>query len=125
MTPTSRLAVRLQPRAKRNEIDGERAGALLVRVAAPPVEGRANEALRKLLAKRLRVPRGAVTVVSGESGRDKVIEVEGLDEAELRRRLGLPPTPGVPPGAGSRADDHADHCHARPARSPTVYRSFM
>ena len=101
MSPRARIAVRVQPRAKRNEIAGERAGALLVRVAAPPVEGRANDSLRKLLAKRLRVPRGAVTVVSGTSGRDKVIEVEGVDEPELRRRLGLPPSPGAPPGAGS------------------------
>ena len=85
-----RVAVRVQPRARRNEIAGERDGALLVRVTAPPVEGRANHAVRRLLAKRLGVPAGRVSVVRGESSRDKVIEVEGLDARALRRELGLP-----------------------------------
>ena len=85
-----RVAVRVQPRARRNEIAGERDGALLVRVTAPPVEGRANDAVRRLLAKRLGVPAGRVSVVRGESSRDKVIEVEGVDARALRRELGLP-----------------------------------
>ena len=86
-----RIAVRVQPRASRDEILGERDGALIVRVTAPPLEDRANDALRKLLARRLEVPRNRVTVVRGARGRDKLIEVEGVAEAELRRRLGLPP----------------------------------
>jgi uncharacterized protein YggU (UPF0235/DUF167 family) len=48
-------------------------------VAAPAVEGRANEALRRLLAKQLRVPRSSVTIVRGHRSRDKVVEVDGLD----------------------------------------------
>jgi uncharacterized protein len=84
-----RVAVRVQPRARRNEIAGERDGALLVRVTAPPVEGRANDAVRRLLAKRLGVPAGRVSVVRGESSRDKVIEIEGVDARALRRELGL------------------------------------
>jgi uncharacterized protein YggU (UPF0235/DUF167 family) len=60
-----------------------------VRVTAPPVEGRANVALCELLAARLRLPKRAVSVVRGETGRDKVVRIEGMDEAEVRRALGL------------------------------------
>ena len=83
------VRVRLQPRARGNEIVGEREGALLVRVTAPPLEGRANEALRKLIARRLRIGVGHVRVVRGESSRDKLVAVEGMAEPELRRALGL------------------------------------
>lgn len=84
-----RIGVRVQPRGRRDEIVGERDGALLVRVTAPPLEGRANEALRKLLARRLRVAPSRVAVVRGASSRDKLVEVEGLDTDVLRRELGL------------------------------------
>jgi uncharacterized protein YggU (UPF0235/DUF167 family) len=60
-----------------------------VRVTAPPVEGRANVALCELLAARLRLPKRAVSVVRGETGRDKVVRIEGMDEAEVRSALGL------------------------------------
>jgi uncharacterized protein (TIGR00251 family) len=83
------LRVRVQPRARREEIAGERQGALLVRVTAPPVEGRANRAVCKLLAGRLGVPPGRVTVVRGLASRDKLIRVEGLESSALRRELGL------------------------------------
>jgi uncharacterized protein len=86
-----RLEVRVQPRARRDEIAGERHGVLVVRVTAPPVDGKANEAVRKLLANRLGVAPGLVEIVHGGSRRDKVIEVEGLDAAALRHALGLPP----------------------------------
>ena len=82
-----RLQVRVQPRARRDEIAGEREGRLLVRVTAPPVEGKANEAVRRLLAKRLGVAPGRVAVGRGRAGRDKLIEVEGIDDDELVRRL--------------------------------------
>ncbi len=82
-----RLQVRVQPRARRDEIAGEREGRLLVRVTAAPVEGKANEAVRRLLAKRLGVAPGRVTVGRGQAGRDKLIEVEGIDDDELVRRL--------------------------------------
>jgi uncharacterized protein YggU (UPF0235/DUF167 family) len=61
---------------------------LKVRVAAPPVEGEANAALVRLVAKALGLPRSAVRIASGETARIKVLEVDGLDEAEVRRRLG-------------------------------------
>jgi uncharacterized protein (TIGR00251 family) len=85
----TRLAVRVTPRAGRDRIDGVRDGVLRVRVAAPPVEGRANEALVRLLAQALGVAPRDVRVVRGAAGRDKLVEVEGPAEAEVRRRLGI------------------------------------
>jgi uncharacterized protein len=87
--PDAVLTVRLQPRAKRNAIVDERDGVLRVSVAAAPVEGQANAALCKLIAKRTGVARGRVTVIRGERSREKVIRVEGLEPHELRRALGL------------------------------------
>lgn len=89
MSVSARIDVRLTPRASREEIAGEREGVLQVRVTAPPVDGAANEALVRLLAKRLRVAKGAVTIVSGETSRTKVVQVDGLTEDEVRARLGL------------------------------------
>jgi uncharacterized protein (TIGR00251 family) len=83
------LAVRLQPRSKREEVVGERAGAVVVRVTAPPVDGRANAALCALVASRAGVARSAVSVVRGQSSRDKVVRVDGIDLPALRRALGL------------------------------------
>lgn len=82
-----RLTLRVQPRSRKDEIAGERAGTLLVRVTAPPVDGKANEAVRRLIAKRLRVPARRVSIVRGESSRDKLLEVEGINDDELRRAL--------------------------------------
>lgn len=90
----ARITVRLSPRASRDQVVGFEAAAdgesevLRVRVTAPPVDGRANAALTRLLAKRLGVARGAVEVVSGQSSRQKVVAVEGLAQDEVRRRLG-------------------------------------
>jgi uncharacterized protein len=81
------LRIRVQPRAKRDEVVGERAGAVVVRVAAPPVDGKANEAVRRLIAKAAGVPRGRVTLVRGAAARDKVVRVEGIGLADLRARL--------------------------------------
>jgi uncharacterized protein (TIGR00251 family) len=83
-----RLAVRVQPRSRSNEIASERAGALILKVTAPPVGGKANDAVRRLIAKRLRVPAGRVSIVRGESSRDKLVEVDGVGDEELRRALG-------------------------------------
>jgi uncharacterized protein (TIGR00251 family) len=81
------IVVRLQPRARANEIVGEREGALLVRVTAAPVSGRANEALCRLIAKRLHVPSRRVAVIRGAGARQKVLRVEGLTLAEVRAAL--------------------------------------
>lgn len=72
------FAVRVQPRASRDELAGERAGALLVRLKAPPVEGAANAALVRLLAKSLGVPVSAVEILRGPSQRDKLVRVRGV-----------------------------------------------
>ena len=87
----SRIEVRVQPRASRDEIAGERDGELVVRVTAPPVDGRANDALCKLLAKRLRIAPSRVSVVRGASSRHKLLEIEGIDAATVREALGLAP----------------------------------
>jgi uncharacterized protein (TIGR00251 family) len=83
------LVIRLQPRAKRNAIVEERDGVLRVSVAAAPVDGRANAALCKLIAKRAGVARARVSVVRGERSREKVVQVEGVALEELRRALGM------------------------------------
>ena len=66
---------------------GERAGAIVIRVTAPPVDGKANAALCALVAARVGVPRSRVRVVRGATGRDKVVRVEGVDAAALRAAL--------------------------------------
>ena len=81
--------MRVQARARRDEIAGERAGSLLVRVTAPPVEGKANVAVCRLIAKRLGLAPGRVVVVRGASSRDKLVGIEGIEAAELRRLLGV------------------------------------
>ena len=81
------LRVRVQPRASKDAFSGERDGALVVRLTAPPVEGAANEALARFLGKALGVAPSAVRVVSGASGRNKVVSVAGVDAASARERL--------------------------------------
>ena len=81
------VRVRLQPRARGDEIVGERAGSLLVRVTAPPLEGRANDALCRLLAKAVGVAPGRASVVRGASARDKLVCLEGVDAAAAGKRL--------------------------------------
>lgn len=75
------------PRAPRTRVDGERGGAILIRVAAPPVSGAANAALVEFLAEALAIPRRSISIVSGETARDKRVRLEGLDAAEARARL--------------------------------------
>jgi uncharacterized protein (TIGR00251 family) len=84
---SARISVRVQPSARQEELVGIRDGVLTVRVRAPAIEGRANEALRRLLAKRLGVSRSAVTVIRGHRSRDKVIQIEGLDHPTLLKEL--------------------------------------
>ena len=85
-----RVAVRVVPGARRSEIVAVEP-QLRVRLAAPPVEGKANAELVRVLAKALGVRRSAVRVVAGEKSRDKVVEVTGI--SDLPAGLGPPPTP--------------------------------
>lgn len=89
MMASIRIAVRLTPRAGRDEIVGLRDDMLLVRVRAPPVDGRANTALRRLIARRLGLAPSSVKIVQGEHARHKVLRVDGLDARALRRGLGV------------------------------------
>jgi uncharacterized protein (TIGR00251 family) len=83
------LRVRVRPRASRDEIVGQRDGALVVRLTAPPAEGRANKALCRLIARRLGIAPSRVSLVSGAKSRDKLLQIEGLESTEIARRLGL------------------------------------
>lgn len=78
----------VSPGASRSELVGRHGDGWRARIAAPPERGRANEALCKLLSATLSVPRVSVRVVSGQSGRAKVVEIDGLDSAEIESRLG-------------------------------------
>jgi uncharacterized protein (TIGR00251 family) len=75
---TVSFIVRVQPRASRDEIVGEYLDGLKIRLTAPPIDDRANQALRKLLATRLKVPLAAVRIASGERSRTKRVEVLGV-----------------------------------------------
>ena len=84
---STRLRLRVAPGAARAGVVGRHGDAWKVRVAAPPEGGRANEAVVRLLAEALSVPREAVTLVSGHAGRDKIVELAGLGPAQIERRL--------------------------------------
>jgi uncharacterized protein len=77
------FAVRVQPRARRDEIAGEWQDGLKIRLTAPPVDDRANEALRRLLAARLKVPLSAVRIAAGEHSRTKRVEIRGVTLAMI------------------------------------------
>lgn len=82
----ARFRVRVVPRASRTEVAGEHAGALRVRLAAPPVDGKANAALIRFLSSALSVPRAEIRIVRGESSRSKTVEVDA-PPADVRRAL--------------------------------------
>jgi uncharacterized protein len=81
------LDVHVIPRARRSAVDGERHGAILVRLAAPPVGGAANDALIEFLADALGLPRRNISIVGGEKSRHKRVRIDGLDDATIRARL--------------------------------------
>jgi uncharacterized protein (TIGR00251 family) len=84
---TTRLKLRVSPRARRPGIAGRYGDAWKVRVAEPPEHGRANEAVLRLLADTLGVPRARLALVSGHASREKVVVLEGLEPAQTERRL--------------------------------------
>jgi uncharacterized protein (TIGR00251 family) len=84
---STRLRLRVSPCAGRAAIVGRHGDGWKVRVTAPPEHGRANEAVLRLLATKLAVPREAVSLVSGHSGRDKIVELTGLGPALIERRM--------------------------------------
>lgn len=84
---STRLSVRVTPRASKNRIDGFRGETLLVRVTAPPVDSAANDAVIELLAKALGVAKRDVVIASGAAARNKTVTVAGLSARELRERF--------------------------------------
>lgn len=83
------IQIRVIPRAPRTRVDGTRGGAILVRLATPPVDGAANDALVAFLSEALALPRRNIRIVTGEKSRDKRVAIAGMDEqAALRRLLG-------------------------------------
>jgi uncharacterized protein (TIGR00251 family) len=82
---TVSFTVHLQPRASRDKIAGEYQDGLKIRLTAPPADDRANQALRKLLAARLKVPLAAVRIAAGEHSRTKRIEIQGATAAMIRQ----------------------------------------
>jgi uncharacterized protein len=83
----AQIRVRLTPRAARERIAAGDGDSYLVRVTAPPVDGRANDALCRLIARRAGIAPSRVTLLRGAKGREKVLSVEGIDAATLHERL--------------------------------------
>jgi uncharacterized protein (TIGR00251 family) len=84
---STRVRLRVSPGANSAHVVGRHGEAWKVRVAAPPEGGRANEAVIRLLAETLSLPRDAVTLVSGHGARDKIVQLAGLDPTQIERRL--------------------------------------
>ncbi len=87
--PGAELNIRVIPRARKTEVAGFRGDALVVRIAAPPVEGAANDALVAFLADALDVPRRSIRLLSGERGRRKRVAVDGLSLEAVLERLNV------------------------------------
>jgi len=81
------LQIRLQPRAKSDGVVGQRGDAIVIRVTAPPVDGKANAAVCALIARLVRIPSSRVAVVRGQTSRDKVVRVEGVAHETVRDAL--------------------------------------
>ncbi len=84
-----RLAIRVQPRAARSEVAGLHGDRIRIRLAAPPVDGAANDALVRFLAEALGVPARAVTITGGLASRSKTVLATGVSPAEAAARLGI------------------------------------
>ena len=84
---TARVAVKVQPRAKAEGVAGRVGEEWKLRLAAPPLEGRANEACIEFFARGLRVPRSAVRIAAGAASRHKKITIDGVDQEALERFL--------------------------------------
>lgn len=81
------FAVKVQPRARKNAITGTVGDALKLALTAPPVEGKANQAVIEFFAEFFEIPRSSVSIASGETSRNKVIRVSGMSAQQVRERL--------------------------------------
>jgi hypothetical protein len=84
-----RLEIKVQPRSSKNQIVGEHNGALKVKLTAPPVEGEANQALLAYLASILKIPKKNVVLLKGESSRNKILEIRGVNVESFLKKTGL------------------------------------
>ena len=84
-----RLALLVQPGAKRNAIVGVHGDALKIAIAAPPVEGKANEAIRTFVAEALGIPAQMITLVAGASSRRKVLSIEDVSLSDMQARVNV------------------------------------
>jgi uncharacterized protein (TIGR00251 family) len=87
MASASRINIYVQPRASKTTVAGMHDGCVKVRLAAPPVDGAANAALIEFVAERLRLAKSRVRIVSGQTSRRKVVEVEGVTGEQLAQAL--------------------------------------
>ena len=85
----AQFALRVQPRSSRNAIAGVVGDAVKLSITAPPVDGKANQAVIEFLAELFRVPKSSIAIVSGETGRNKVIAVRGVSAEQVRKALGV------------------------------------
>lgn len=83
----ARVAVKVHPRARRSRISGRLGGLWKLDLAAPPVDGKANQECVQFFAELAGVPRSRVRILAGATSRTKVVEIEGMEQAELERRL--------------------------------------
>ncbi len=84
---TATLAVRIQPRAAKNEVVPMEGGAIKIRLTAPPVEGAANEALVKFLSAAFERPKADIAIISGMKSRSKVVRIEGVSDEDVEKLL--------------------------------------
>jgi len=82
-----KISLRVQPNAPRNEVLGFTEGVLRIKVAAPPVKGKANQEMVGFLSKVLGVARSSLAIVAGHTSRNKIIDINGLSQEEISRRL--------------------------------------
>jgi uncharacterized protein (TIGR00251 family) len=81
------FSIKVQPRAKKTAITGTVGDALKISITAPPVDGKANQAVIEFFADIFKIPRSSVTIASGETSRLKMIRISGVDKATLQQRL--------------------------------------
>ena len=81
------FSIKVQPRAKKNAITGAVGDALKISLTAPPVEGKANQAVIDFLAAIFKIPRSSITIASGETSRVKLIRISGVEKATIEQHL--------------------------------------
>jgi uncharacterized protein (TIGR00251 family) len=83
----TRIRVKVLPRSSRNQVIGKEGDVFKVKLTSPPVEGKANKALIELLAKRLRIAKGRIEIISGKSSRLKTVRISGLSLEDITQVL--------------------------------------